>query len=391
MSNNHAGPTVTRAPISSAPESPEPKAAKQQHWYRQWLIRLVMIAVGFVIALVATEVLLRTLSLAPAGGLATVNEREYRQLPGIYTPNQRLIDRTQPKLPFRVTIDSLGYRGTRQISRAKPAGEIRVLMLGDSFTFGYLVDDDKTMSALVESRLQARCAAGQSIRVVNAGLGGSSIETAAVMAERALPLGIDIAVVTFSENDVTDLADPMWVNLTANRAAKSRFPMSVVYPVVRHLALWNVLLKVEGKIRNTHIASVAHPSAMTQGVAADSSLLRLRAEYRERLSRLRDMLTGANIPLLFAIAPSANTVYSDNSGEQVRWAGQTARDLGIPVVDFTPALKRDGRPKEQLYMLPIDGHPSAAGYAAAEPGLEATLVGTPPLAQRCTSEATRPR
>lgn len=352
---------------------------------RQWLIRVATMAIGFVIGLAVIELLLRALGVASPGGLATVNEREYAQLPGIYTPNQRLVDRTRPTIPFQVTIDSLGFRSTKQLARTKRAGEVRLLMLGDSFTFGYLVDDERTLPAQLESRLQSRCSRAQSIRVINAGLGGSSIETAAVMAERALPLGIDIAVLTFSENDVTDLAVPMWNNLAANRAAKSRFPMSIVYPVVRHLALWDLLLRAQGKIRNRRIAALALPSATTQGLAADSSLLRLRAEYRERLRGLRDMLVRAGIPLVFAIAPSAHTVYDDTAGEQVRWAEQTSRDLGIPTVDYTPALRRDGRPKDQLYHLPIDGHPSAAGYAVAEPVLEEMLVSTPPLTQRCVT------
>src|SRR5689334_13166905 len=107
--------------------------------YRRWLVPLVLICTGVVTALVAVEVLLRVFGLAPAGGLATVNQRDYERFPGIFTPNQQLVDRTRPSLPHRVTIDSLGFRDVKQISRKKPSGEVRVLMLGDSFTYGYLV------------------------------------------------------------------------------------------------------------------------------------------------------------------------------------------------------------------------------------------------------------
>jgi lysophospholipase L1-like esterase len=283
--------------------------------------------IGLALALVLAEVTLRLLDLAPVGGLATVTERDFDRLPGLFMPGQRLVDRVVRELPYHIMIDSLGYRDATEMPRAKPAGEVRILMLGDSFTFGYLVDDDKTLPALLDHRMRSRC--GGAVRVINAGIGGTSIDAASAMADRALSLGIDLAVLTFTENDVTDLATPMWTQLASNRLAKSRFPMSLLYPAVRHLALWNLLLQSRAKWRSRQAPPIPTAQPASGAAPPDSELLRLRGEYRQRLLSLRDRLASANVPLLFAIYPSHLTVYGEKSDEQVRWVEQTAREAGL--------------------------------------------------------------
>lgn len=349
---------------------------------RSWILALTASLIGLALALLVAEVMLRVLDLAPTGGLATVSQREFERLPGLFAPGQRVLDRELPQLPYRITIDSLGYRDATGLSRAKPAGEVRILLLGDSFTFGYLVDDDQTLPAQLERRLQSRC--GNAVRVINAGVGGSSIETAARMAERALPLGIDAAVLTFTENDVTDLALPMWDQLASNRAAKSRFPMSVVYPAVRELALWNLLLKARAKWKARRVSVAPTVKPVARPAASDSRLLALRNDYRQRLLGLRQRLAGEHIPLLFAIYPSHLAVYQHRD-EQVRWIEETAIGAGLATVNLTPALQRDGRSQEELYLLPLDGHPSPAGYAVVAPAIEDLLLTLPVVASRCVA------
>src|SRR5439155_175083 len=111
----------------------------------------------------------------------------------------------------------------------------------------------RVLSALSLSGVVAVAAAELVLRLlglapVNAGLGGATITDEVELVQRALPLTPDLVVVVFSENDVTDLGQtPMWTLLAANRRAKSRFPLSLVYPVLRHTALWNLGLEVAGK------------------------------------------------------------------------------------------------------------------------------------------------
>ncbi len=350
----------------------------------KWLRGIAGVFLAIVLSLGLAELALRVFDLAPAGGLSTVTQSEFERIPGMFSPGQSLVERLVKQVPYRATIDSLGYRGTEEFPRLKPAGEVRVLMLGDSFTFGYLVDDEKTLPAVVESLLRSRC--GNDIRVINAGVPGSTIETAAPVAARSLSLGIDAAVLTFVENDVTDLPAAMWNQLAANRAAKSKFPMSVVYPWARKLALWNLVMEVRGKLRNLRATRELPVRVAPDAGAANEKLLALRAEYQQRLVALRDSLARAGIPLILAIYPSHRAVY-DHLDEQIRWVERIGHEAGLHTIDLTPPLQKDGRSKEELFLFPYDGHPSAAGYADVAPGLVDTLVQVPLLASRCKPAA----
>ena len=112
---------------------------------RTWLFRVIAISTSLAVSLVLVEAGLRFFHLAPAGGLATVSQRDFDRLPGLYVPEQHIFDRRVPALPHRITIDSLGYRGADQFTRRKPPGEFRILMLGDSFTFGDFVNDEESL------------------------------------------------------------------------------------------------------------------------------------------------------------------------------------------------------------------------------------------------------
>lgn len=65
----------------------------------------------------------------------------------------------------RTTTNSLGLRN-REVPREKPTGTFRILVLGDSYTFGVYLGDNETYPAVLENILKAR---GVSVEVMNAG------------------------------------------------------------------------------------------------------------------------------------------------------------------------------------------------------------------------------
>ncbi|HSL69756.1 MAG TPA: SGNH/GDSL hydrolase family protein [Longimicrobiales bacterium] len=344
--------------------------------------RIVAFVVGSIMALVIAELTLRALHLAPVNGVYTVDAAQYQAIPGIFAPNQRVMDRRRPGLPHEVTIDSLGFRGP-PVARAKPVGETRVLFVGDSFTYGDFVNDDETLPAQVVSRLQPVCATR--LRVINAGLGGSTIEDQVRLVERALPLAPDLVVLVFSENDVTDLGrKPLWDRLAENREAKSRFPLSILYPVLRRTALWNLGLKVSAVRRQR--ANGEEPRRPVQAHPRPPE--KLQDRYRADLVALRNRLAALRIPFLFAVYPSYFSVNGDSAAAvhqrtSAAWAVKTATSEGIPTTDFLPALRASGLSNEQLYLLPRDGHPSARGYAIAADVFADVLLNAEPVRGSC--------
>jgi hypothetical protein len=338
--------------------------------------RLLFMGGGMIGALVVAELALRLLHLAPAAGIGTVTSGQFARLPGIYTPNQHVLDLQRPVLPFTVSIDSLGFRGA-DFARQKPAGQWRVLMLGDSYVYGDFVDDNQTFPFQLEKRLRRAC--GDAL-VINAGLGGTTIIDHAFMMQRALALQPDFVVLVFVVDDFDNLGDPVssWEHLAANRARKSRFPLSVVYPWARNTALWNLVVKARATRMNREDA--AQLRERYEGNRAATSQ-HLRDRYAELLLAMRDTLQSHRVGMALALFPWARELQgaSDNS----RWLEHYAVEHGFTVVNPLPTFQASHLADTTLYLLPEDGHPSPTGYGIAADVLAEQLLRGPAAPPSC--------
>jgi len=346
------------------------------------IVRGLGLAAGAgVVGVLLAEVLLRALHLAPTDGLSTVSARQFDRIPGMLSPSDGFVDQRNTKLPHHVRVDSLGFRGA-EIAREKPAGETRILLVGDSFIYGDFVDDSLTLPAQLEQQLAGACGA---VRVINVGVPGTTITEHKHTISRALALAPDLVVLAFTENDIGDLTgEAQWEVLANNRAAKARFPFSVAYPILRKTALWNLAMQVRGRLRTEGHADAPERKVVggaRPGVAPDSAL---RARYERELREVEATLAGRGIPLAFMTFPAHLTLYGEWSTEQLEWVEGMVRSHGIPVVPMFGALQADGRPADALYLLPHDGHPSGAGYRVAARHLAEVLATTAPLGERCT-------
>jgi hypothetical protein len=329
---------------------------------RGWLAvavrRLLLLGVALVVALVIAELVLRLFHLAPAQGISTVSAKQFERLPGMFAPNQRVRDLQKPALPYVVTIDSLGFRGA-EFTRAKPVNQLRVVMLGDSYVYGDFVDDDQTFPVQLEQRLRRAC---DDALVVNAGVGGTTIVDQAQMLQRTLPLAPDVVVLVYVVDDIPSLAASRtsWEQFADNRLKKSRFPLSIAYPVLRSTALWNLALKARAASVNR-----AGQTSLHQDYARDSAgtTNRLRDRYGEALVAFRDTLKAHGARFVFTMYPS----YAELRGGSANlpWLERFAASRGIEALNFSAALWASRLPNETLYFLPHDGHPGPTGYAIA--------------------------
>jgi hypothetical protein len=134
---------------------------------------------------------------------------ERRGLPGFYISDPQLGQRLAPNYDgwfagVRVHINSLGFRDTREYSLQKPPGTFRILVLGDSVTFGHGTLDDTTYPYLLEQRLK-QWRPGVNWQVWNLGVPGYNTRQELAYLERVGPrYQPDLAVVGFFENDLAD-------------------------------------------------------------------------------------------------------------------------------------------------------------------------------------------
>ena len=108
-----------------------------------------------------------------------------------------------------ITTNSAGYRGPL-VGGPKESGELRVVCMGDSITFGLDIDDGETYAALLQKMLEERMP-GRKITVINGGaISYSSRQGLYLFREKFLALDPDIVVWSFGFNDQSRLPIPRY-------------------------------------------------------------------------------------------------------------------------------------------------------------------------------------
>lgn len=103
---------------------------------------------------------------------------------------------------FYFETNNRGFRDYRPVDYPKPAGECRILVLGDSHTQGYEVQQYETYSAVLEYALGKK---GKPARVLNAGVSGfSTAEALNLLRYEGLRYQPDAVVLGFFANDFSD-------------------------------------------------------------------------------------------------------------------------------------------------------------------------------------------
>jgi len=359
------------------PDRGQEHPATENHLGRTLFLWLATVSVGMVLAFITAEVALRVFGLAPTKGLVTVTESQFNEIPGMFSPDQSFVSRTIPALPYTISIDSRGFRATRNDDQSK--GPPNVLYIGDSFTFGDFVDDTASIPARLEQYLSGRC---EHARVINAGVGGTTIVDHQHVLSRTLSQETDLVILQFSTNDVEDLLGipSAWDRFAYNRHRKSRFPLSIVYPTLRNTALWNAGLMAYGAFRERRKLQQIDPLTADR---QDSITGALRTQYQRTLYAFRDSVAAHRVPFLLVIYPSHYEVTQGGS-EQLKWLEDIARNGNIRSVNLLDPLVGSGLSNTELYLLPHDGHASPRGYEIAADFLTNQVFGDSVHSRPCT-------
>lgn len=126
---------------------------------------LILLFVSLLISFLAAEFIIQFFSPEapnkiekPKTNWAQLPERtwvEYHpQLGWYHEKNKKIVSKT-PHFEVTLTTNSVGFRGSREYSKEKNEGVHRILALGDSFFFGFGVEDDEVFTALLEKEIGA--------------------------------------------------------------------------------------------------------------------------------------------------------------------------------------------------------------------------------------------
>ncbi|MFA5110135.1 MAG: GDSL-type esterase/lipase family protein [Desulfobaccales bacterium] len=165
---------------------------------RSILFKTIAMLLGFVAAFAVAEGAVRLLRPQEVGPVRFAFDPNLGEIP---VPGQRGVRHFPGVFTFAYSNNSLGWRGSREYREQKTAG-YRILMLGDSFTYGLGVNDDQTFAARVEKNLTAD---HLSVEVMNAGCPGKGTDyDLKVFQTAGARFRPDLTVLCFFCNDFQD-------------------------------------------------------------------------------------------------------------------------------------------------------------------------------------------
>jgi lysophospholipase L1-like esterase len=271
-----------------------------------------------------------------------------------------------------VSTNSRGARGEREYAVPKPPGVVRVVALGDSFTFGYGVTDDATWPAQLERALGT-------VEVVNLGERAYAHDQMYfALHDDGLAFSPDAVILGFFPNDV-------WRNeLTFYCFEKPRFSLGPDGWRIENVPV-PAPVEVIDRYRRMPLlyaaARVLVERAETTYVTPDDGALRAT----EILRRIRQLAADAGARFLMVDLPE----HFDDPLPARDFFHRFCATSGVECIDTLPLFRAmapgdNAAALHARYVLPADTHYSRAGYAVVAEALRRYLA-EHPLAPRGAS------
>jgi lysophospholipase L1-like esterase len=280
------------------------------------------LVVGGALAEVTTRVFARASSSELAGRLR-IDPNEVH-----VEPHGDLGYRQRPNRTFRyrndtfATSNAMGFRGP-EVPVAKPAGTIRVLLLGGSTTHGWGVPDDQTIDHFMRERLASRYP-GSAFDVVNLAFDGyDSYQLFERLRSDGLRLDPDFVIVNAGVNDVRNARYPdlqdrdprtiIWLSEMIRLREEARTGTSLWTRTKRYL----YLSRLPGAVRSQ--LSQAPDTLRTPYPDAIDN-------FERNLIRIVELARGAGAVVLLSTEPSSLlTKYQPGDTSEISyWIGDAA-------------------------------------------------------------------
>jgi lysophospholipase L1-like esterase len=288
------------------------------------------------------------------------------------------------------TINSLGLRGDEPI-QPKPAGVVRVLVMGDSIAFGWGVNDDETFCYLLQEALN-RGTSQLTYEVINGAVSGYTTRQQSNLLQRLAPqLRPDMVLIAFYWNDLL-MGGSRQAQGRTRREASTRF--SENEPIPREqLHMTGDGRWWERLARRSRAAFVAGRGLKRLGnfgewsasyTSLETDLLQGRQtddvdERWERFDRQMKEISALAQELRFdtgvVVLPSRQQVSEDFPMAQIQSkVREIADNLSMFVIDPLPNFRARRDEVESLF-IPYDRHhPTALGHRLIADAILAELV-----------------
>ncbi len=344
------------------------------------ILKRALIALGSTLfALLAAEAVLRVTGMRPSRWpeqLAVKHTRpadpplRWELVPGAESRWLYLADAFGPERLVTARINEHGLRGP-SVAREKPAGTLRVICPGDSFTFGHAVQDDETWPAQLERELEAGLSP-RAVEVLNCGVEGyDTSQEIAFLEMKLFAFEPDVVVLGYFVNDAAYEGSPeieppgpisrLILRLVGNKPiAPARWLRSVSW--LAELSAQAIAFRVVWLRR----------SQMERLLYEDDSPG--WTEVRAALRRGRDLCALRGVPFLVALYPALQRDGDHLTSREIHAiVADFCRAEGIACLDLQQAFQ--GLPVEDMWVHRMDMHPDAKAHGIAARAVAQRLLG----------------
>lgn len=355
-----------------------------------YLIRAVIVSVGLVGGLVVAELALRTLGL-PHFYKAHSAARQFRFLQDdsngttfyVNAPSTTITFKyeSNPRGYFKTgnvvehATNALGFRG-REFSEPASTGNVRLLFLGDSFTFGEGVHFEDTF-AEVTAKLLSQRLHGPKVESFNLGVGGYNTVQELSLLKRAAPQIRPHAVILCYV--LNDAEPPLFGEDPGKRSRNPREtrvaegldeptpPAIMLYRSRIAQAIWRYARSLQ---RNRETEKYYHSLYKENSPDWEAA--------RRALQELAALCRQQNVPLVVMVFPMLYSLNEDYPFRALHHlVAQRAEANGAHVLDLLPAF--EGKRATDLWVYPTDQHPNEKAHRIAAEALVEKLLSLPEL------------
>lgn len=285
----------------------------------------------------------------------------------------------QPEFDVLVELDEAGFRVVDEPDPSGASGP-RLFVLGDSFTWGWGVDQG-------EGFVDRLAASFPAVEVHNLGLSGTGTVVAHRLFERHVLPNLRAGDVVLSVTFDNDLADNLGRNHDRWLHAEVREGEIVVVPAPtrgnaghvkdwfkQHSCLFNLAAFVADRFklarRQAQQATESPQRAGAQPLEADEELV-----FRHYLTLLRDAAAERGATFAVACIPPRDLYEGaelEDEGLRHRHelVQKVPRELGIPTLDLLPALSEPVDREDGPRTFAFDAHWTAVGHRIAARAME---------------------
>jgi hypothetical protein len=332
-----------------------------------------------------------------------------RFLPYRYKPNCSYTNKAAEGPMVRYVFNDCGYR-SKKACRPKPAGALRIALLGASTAEGFKVAYQDGLAPRVEAGLTQSCR--RPVEIQNLGVAGFGPLHNYIRLEEALALNPDVVMFVITPYELADPIDPVMFE-NRHRAYPLKRGGEHDQPRGANQAEW--LAQASALLSNSRAALAAQyflfqdrqkyiKLFLMHGDKADYLRVPFSEAWLHRfktldilLGEMADRIHAQGLPFVLVLTPQRiQAALSDPAGRPPgvdpdalgRRIGEIAKAHNIDFVDTYDAFRQ--QPESEKLFYPVDGHMTPDGHkVVADATIKALEVSGGPFHDQCLGVAAR--